>query len=523
MSGGGQTSRLRAVFAAHPARYDSASHGAGPGGDESQLELADIGRLARRALRRVVSAAHADDTSITRILRDHLGPGAAGFPVVQCTWPRYDQVNVQEGLDAWLAEPGREHEIVGLTSFRQPAGLADMLQGSLHPSGPRAGSVATVALPCGPGGVTRRCVQRAVYLITEADGQLALLVRATEDVSIEAVCAVEDRAQRALDEVRQLSVERNVFRGQVVSFSGNVFGPRGFGVAPGAELSFVDRPSVQRDQVILPAQLLDGIEHQVLGIARYGRRLLVSGQHLKRGVLLHGPPGTGKTHTVRYLLGQLPGVTVVVLSGAALGTIAAACSIARTLQPSAVIVEDVDLIAEERTQRMGQHPLLFQLLNEMDGLAEDADVTFLLTTNRADLLERALTQRPGRVDHAALLPLPDAEARGQLIRLYQGSLQLDLTDPGAVIARTEGVTASFIKELLRRAALLAAESGEPVTSDAGHDNQPLRVTDEHLTAALDQLLDTRNELTRLLLGGQAPGTLQQERGSFPGSAPVPSD
>jgi cell division protease FtsH len=85
------------------------------------------------------------------------------------------------------------------------------------------------------------------------------------------------------------------------------------------------------------------------------------------------------------------------------------------------------------------------------------------------------------------------------------------------------VTASFIKELLRRAALLAAESAGQVTSDAGHDNQPLRVTDEHLTAALDQLLDTRNELTRLLLGGQAPHTPQQEPGSFPGSAPVTSD
>ena len=85
--------------------------------------------------------------------------------------------------------------------------------------------------------------------------------------------------------------------------------------------------------MILPAQVLDGIERQVLGIARHGRWLLASGQHLKRGVLLHGAPGTGKTHTVRYLLGQLSGVTVVVLSGPALGMIAEACSIARTLQP----------------------------------------------------------------------------------------------------------------------------------------------------------------------------------------------
>lgn len=53
----------------------------------------------------------------------------------------------------------------------------------------------------------------------------------------------------------------------------------------------------------------------------------------------------------------------------------------------------------------------------MDGLGQDVDVTFLLTTNRADLLEEALAARPGRVDHAALLPVPGAEARRRLVRL----------------------------------------------------------------------------------------------------------
>src|SRR5260370_37927800 len=132
----------------------------------------------------------------------------------------------------------------------------------------------------------------------------------------------------------------------------------------------------------------------------------------------------------------------------------------------------------------------------MDGLAADIDVTFLLTTNRADLLEEALAARPGRVDHAAELPVPDAEARGRLISLYQGSLVLDLSDPGAVIARSEGVTASFIKELLRRAALQAAED-----EDQDHATGPLPGTDAHMTAALDQLLDTRSALTQVLLGG----------------------
>jgi cell division protease FtsH len=57
---------------------------------------------------------------------------------------------------------------------------------------------------------------------------------------------------------------------------------------------------------------------------------------------------------------------------------------------------------------MGENPLLFELLNEMDGLSEDADVIFTLTTNRPDLLEPTLAARPGRVDQATEIPLPDA-------------------------------------------------------------------------------------------------------------------
>ncbi len=137
------------------------------------------------------------------------------------------------------------------------------------------------------------------------------------------------------------------WRGHVISFSGDEI----FGHHRTAPLSFVDRPHVERDNVVLPPELLAGIERQVVGVARHSFRLLASGQHLRRGVPLHGVPGTGKTHSVRYLPGQLSGVTVVLLSGTALGMIAAACSVARVLQPSMVVVEDVDLIAEERAHR----------------------------------------------------------------------------------------------------------------------------------------------------------------------------
>ncbi|MGN6636289.1 MAG: AAA family ATPase [Oryzihumus sp.] len=145
----------------------------------------------------------------------------------------------------------------------------------------------------------------------------------------------------------------------------------------------------------------------------------------------------------------------------------------------------------------GQHPLLFQLLNEMDGLAEEADVVFLLTTNRADLLEPALAARPGRVDQAVELTLPDTEARRALLLfdLYRGALVVDEGRLEEVLQRTEGVTASFIKELLRRAAVLAADRD-------GHDGSgPLTVSADDLGGALEELLETRSAMTRTLLGG----------------------
>jgi hypothetical protein len=469
----------------------------GDGGDRP--ELADVGRLARRLVRQVVHVARAEETSIHRLLAGHLGGQAAALPVASGSWERYDHVNVQAGLDAWLAEPGRSHEIAGITGFRhQTFGLADLTQSGGWSHGLGLGSVTTDTLPSGPGGATRSCVQCAVYLITEDSGPLALFFRGPEEhsmvesVTVEVTGGDRDRVQRVIDDIRRLTVEHNVFRGHVIEFGSEVFGHRR------APFHFVDRPHIDREHVILPPEVLGGIERQVIGVARHAGRLLASGQHLKRGVLLHGAPGTGKTHMIRYLLGQLSGVTVVLLSGRALGMIAQACSVARTLQPSVVVVEDVDLIAEQREYGEGEHPLLFQLLNEMDGLGEDLDITFLLTTNRADLLEPALAQRPGRVDHAALLPVPDAGARLRLLQLYQGTLVLDLADPDAVIGRTEGVTASFMKELLRRAALRAADESEHEEAST-----PIRVTDAHMTAALDQLLDTRNELTRILLGGQA--------------------
>jgi len=69
-------------------------------------------------MQRTVAAARAEEESIGRLLASHLRTGDATPPIAKGSWPAYDQVNVQTGLEAWLAEPGRTHELVGLTRFR---------------------------------------------------------------------------------------------------------------------------------------------------------------------------------------------------------------------------------------------------------------------------------------------------------------------------------------------------------------------------------------------------------------------
>jgi hypothetical protein len=377
--------------------------------DDLRPELADVGRLARRGLRAVAGAARAGERPrLSRIVGDHLGPGSTTFDVVEETWPSYDHVNVQAGLDAWLDAPDRSWELVGVTNFQHVMfGLGDLLSagGAPHDAmGLRPGNPATVNLACGPDGEVRPCQRCGIYLVRTGDVRTALLLRGatpefgTNHVSVQIVSTDDGAAAAAAAEIRQSSLDHNVFRGQVLSFGQEVFGHGQ------TLLQFHRRPTMTADQLILAPETLGEVQRQVVQVARHKERLLAAGQHLKRGLLLYGPPGVGKTHTVRYLTSKLLGTTVLQLTGNAMHLIAEACSVARALQPAMLVIEDVDLIAEDRSMHPGQHPLLFQLLNEMDGLAEDADVVFVLTTNRADLLEPAGRPtgqgRPGRRSRA---------------------------------------------------------------------------------------------------------------------------
>jgi len=249
--------------------------------------------------------------------------------------------------------------------------------------------------------------------------------------------------------------------------------------------------SVERDEVILPRQTLELLDRNVISFTQQRPRLAELGLPTKKGLLFYGPPGTGKTHTIHYLAKALEGHTTLLITAEQVGLLEEYMTLARLLQPSVVVIEDVDLIARDRSE-MGacDELLLNKLLNEMDGLRPKADVLFILTTNRPESLEMALAARPGRIDQAIEFPLPDAEGRAKLVRLYSCGLTLSDELIETTVSKTEKVSASFIKELMRRAAQFQIERNG--------DGSEIELGD--IDNALEEMLFTGGSLNRKLLG-----------------------
>lgn len=436
--------------------------------------------------------APAEEPPLRRRIVEHLGQDPAELPVLSRAVSSWERVNLQVALDAYLAEAGREHEFVGMSSQRGwHMGLAELAAKAQGPrgmviGGPGAGPQEHEAVQVGERTII--CVSAGLFLVRRGEQRLVIAVRGSDqsrgperDLQLEVLAPTREPAEALIEDISALMRSHNVYRGRVLEVGSSPFG--------GISLEVRNLPAVKREAIVLPEGLLERIERQTLGFAAQAPRLRAAGRHIKRGLLLYGPPGTGKTLTAMYLAGQMPERTVLILTGAGLHAIGSACRVARELAPSMVVMEDVDLVALDRDEHSSS-ALLFELLNEMDGMQEDLDVIFVLTTNRADRLEPALAARPGRVDLASELPIPDADGRRRLLELYGVGLQLRAADIPALVADTEGASPAFIRELLRRAALLAGERS------AGE----LIVDGEILQAALRELTSDGGPLTARLLG-----------------------
>jgi hypothetical protein len=463
---------------------------------EGPMSPTEFGEAFKDFMRQVAKPTAPPESVVARYLQEHFESDPAKLPIVAQEFKLTDHPNLQVALEAYLAVEGRSSTLRGFSSDRDRWGglsLSDLLippsTGLMGGEGLAVeGPVKYVSVSLAEDRVLT-CVERGLYVCRDAERRLAVLVRVAEQylrkVVVEVMAPDRTMAENFLAELRDSMRKRNVYRGRVLTLDMQRDGTLLINPRP--------LPKVGKKDIILPAGLLDRIERQTVRFSRHAEKLLAAGRHLRRGILLHGAPGTGKTLTAMYLATEMAGRTVLVVTGRGMGLIEEVGAMARALQPSTVIVEDVDLIAEERTRQGAcNNGVLFELLNEMDGLAADADILFLLTTNRPDVLEPALASRPGRVDMAIEVPLPDSNCRSRLFELYRHGLRFEVKNLDAIVERTKGVSAAFIREMVRKAALAAAD-----------ERDVLVVEDRHLDEALHELLVEGGGLTRSLLGASS--------------------
>lgn len=437
--------------------------------------------------------------SVAREVKRFFGSDAGAFDIVTRSFNLVDLPNIHVAIERYTRERNGKARAVGYVSPFEGIGtsLRQLLRASLL-GRITVGPVQYRELDTDVD-ESIRCLENGLHLLEAAEGRVLAHIAANPmrgpKVELEVMADPEALAAGFVESIRQHARESSIYRGKVVSLECDAesWGARGC-----AQVRFHSLPETSRDDIILPEATMGLIERNTVGFLEHADALRRSGRSLKRGLLFHGKPGTGKTYTAKWLAQALPGVTVILMSGEHLWLIKECCQMARMLAPSLVIMEDVDLIASQRDE--SRHPMyqvsLHQLLNEMDGLGPDAEVIFILTTNRPDAIEPAIAARPGRIDQAIEFPLPDDDCRRRLFELYGRGLELELTKLDRFIAKTEGASPAFIEELMRKAALVAAE-------EASSDEEPLCVRDSYVDTALRELVLDGGELTRTLLGFEA--------------------
>lgn len=250
--------------------------------------------------------------------------------------------------------------------------------------------------------------------------------------------------------------QSSIYRGKILSFEDDA-GHTGMT----SDITVHHPGRVERSEVVLDAATLKRIDQNVFVFDAHRTSLRRLGQSTRKGILLYGPPGTGKTHTIRYIVSNLPDRTTVMITGEQIYQLSRYMALAKSLQPSVVVLEDVDLIgrAREHQATSFMESMLNNLLNEMDGLSPASDVLFILTTNRPEAIEPALAMRPGRIDAAIEIPLPDLDCRRRLIELYGVALDIDPETVMTAARKTEGASAAYMKEFVRQLALASLERG----------------------------------------------------------------
>jgi len=212
------------------------------------------------------------------------------------------------------------------------------------------------------------------------------------------------------------------------------------------------------EDIILPANVKNEIQLNVGSLIESIDIYKANKLNFKRGLILKGVPGTGKTHLARILC-QSVDCTFIWVTPKYLGrssNVSLICDLAQQLSPSILFLEDIDLYSESRDTN-ANNSLLGELMNRLDGLIENHYVIVIATSNKPEVMEEALKNRPGRFDRIIDVPCPDLTGRVKMLELYVKDILLSDVDLNIIAEKTDGFTGAHIKELVSTAIMNAID------------------------------------------------------------------
>ena len=319
--------------------------------------------------------------------------------------------------------------------------------------------------------VNTDCNQRENLLM---DGQMLLTrenirlvvtldinLRWRSSVLVEGPSRRTEKISRFVTGVTATAKEQNFYRGKKIEFVGR--------------LRFLELSGRSWESIILD----DGIKREIKAntISFLSRREFWGkyGIPLKRGVLLAGEPGTGKTIICKALMAEAEGITCITTSAYVLDDdnyITELYELAQDLSPSLVFIEDIDLIGQNRTEYGYQKgPALMSLLAVLDGVEEKKGIVTVATTNCLETLDKALSKRPSRFDRVIKLSHPLLPERTELISRLCQKIPLDGPTQDYIARKADGCTPAQLQEIIYSLAIEHTEgiSGSPHSSISKDD------------------------------------------------------